>query len=55
MSFLPNEYIQNKRIDSLLKLLSSINIDNLSISEAYYFIEKISNESKEILKLNSTI
>ena len=47
-SFLPNEYILNSKIEKLLKEIASVNANDLSISEAYDFIEKISNECKTI-------
>lgn len=44
-----SDYLQNKTLLSLLDKISKVNIDDLSVSEAYHFIEEI----KEItLKLN---
>lgn len=49
ISFLPNDYIINSKINALIEKIASTNSYDLSISSAYEFIECISKECKEIL------
>lgn len=42
------EYMQNTDIAKLLELISSVDINNLSITEAYCFIENLKNEVHNI-------
>ena len=42
-------YLQNKKIKSLLYEIKDIDVNNLSVSNAFAFIEKINIISKEIL------
>ena len=39
-----NEYKQNQSIVELLELISSVDVNNLSISEAYQWIEDVKNK-----------
>lgn len=45
-------YKQNNKIEELLNIINSIDANNLSISEAYKFIENIKNRVDEIIKEN---
>lgn len=45
-------YKQNNKIEELLNIINSIDVNNLSISEAYKFIENIKNKVYEIIKEN---
>lgn len=47
-----NEYNQNQYIIQLLDIISSVNTDNLSVSEAYEFIENLKNKVIDINNLN---
>ena len=42
-------YLQNKKIKNLLCEIKDIDVNNLSVSNAFAFIEKINIISKEIL------
>ena len=42
-------YLQNKKIKNLLCEIKDIDVNNLSVSNAFAFIEKINILSKEIL------
>ncbi len=44
----PKNYYQNKDIKKLIELINSVEINNLSVSEAYNFIESLQNISKNI-------
>lgn len=46
--YLPNEYTFNKDIVLLLNFISSVKTDNLSISEAYEFIEHVKKQAEKI-------
>ena len=48
-AYLPNDYILNSKITSLLEKIASVDSYDLSISSAYEFIDSISKECKEIL------
>ncbi len=43
-----NEYVQNQAVLNLLNFINSIDVNNLSISEAYKAIEDIKNKVIEI-------
>ena len=43
-------YIENKKILELLYQIKNVDINSLSVSEAFAFIESINNCSKEILE-----
>ena len=45
-----NEYSQNKTIKNFIEEISNIDVDNLSIKEAYDFIYKIKIKSNDLLK-----
>ena len=47
-SYAVNDYKQNTHIAELLNSIKSIDINNLSIQEAYDFLEKLQNSVKEI-------
>lgn len=47
-AYSPNEYKLNDDISNLLTTISSINIENLSVSEAYKFIEDLKEQSLKI-------
>lgn len=40
-----SDYLQNKTLLSLLEKINKVSVDNLSVSEAYRFIEEIQNIS----------
>lgn len=46
-----NEYKQNQSIVELLELISSVDVNNLSITEAYQWIEDIKNKVSDISNL----
>ena len=48
-AYLPNDYILNSKITSLLEKIASVDSYDLSISSAYEFIDSISKECKKIL------
>ena len=48
--FTPNEFLYNSETNSLLTELSQINIDTLSIKEAYSKLEEFSLKANNILK-----
>ena len=48
-SYLPQDYILNNNITNLLRKISSVNADELSISETYELIEEFSKEAKNLL------
>ena len=48
--YLPKNFALNKEIENLLNLISSIDINSLSVSKAYEFIETIQKQTKEIKK-----
>lgn len=50
VSYTPKQFSVNKEINDLLFSLSSINIDNLSVSQAYNFLSDIKNEATRLLK-----
>lgn len=41
ISYTIPEYTENKLIQDLLEQINNVNVDNLSISEAYKFIEDL--------------
>ncbi len=43
-----NEYQENKNIKELLDFINNIDINNLSVSEAYNLLEDIKNKVKQI-------
>lgn len=43
-------YIENENVKKLLTSIKNIDINNLSVSEAFTFLEKIQESCKEILK-----
>lgn len=43
-------YIENKKIRTILNEIISVNIDNLSVSEAYEFIENLKEKVSKINK-----
>ena len=49
--YLPRDFTLNKKIENLLDLISSIDINSLSVSKAYEFIETIQKQTEEIKKL----
>lgn len=49
--YTPNEFKNNLKSNDLIKKLSEINIDSLSISEVYSILENFQNEAKEILNI----
>ena len=49
ISFLPREYKEKEIITEIIKLINSIDIDNLSVKEAYDFIEELKNKVKEVM------
>ena len=44
-SYKLNEYRQNQDIVKIIELISSVDIDNLSVLEAYKFIETLKNKA----------
>lgn len=42
------DYLQNKTLLSLLEKINQVSVDNLSVSEAYRFIEEIQNISSSL-------
>ena len=48
--FTPSEFEVNKNIKELLEEIAKINIDNLSIKEAYSLLEIFQNKSKTIIE-----
>ena len=48
--YLSKDFALNKEIENLLNLISSIDINRLSVSKAYEFIETIQKQTKEIKK-----
>lgn len=49
--YLPRDFTLNKKIENLLNLISSIDINTLSVSKAYEFIETIQKQTEEIKKI----
>ena len=47
-----HDYQQSKTITELLKTISSVDINNLSITEAYQWIEDLKNKAMDINNLN---
>lgn len=45
----PKEYKTNSTVNTLINDIISINIDNLSVSEAYKFIEGLKEKCKKII------
>ena len=43
-----SDYLQNKTLLSLLEKINKVSVDNLSVSEAYRFIEEIQNISSSL-------
>lgn len=43
-----NDYLKNQKISTLLDKIDNININNLSVSEAYRFIEEIQKISSSL-------
>ena len=46
-----NEYKQNQSIVELLEYISSVDVNNLSITEAYQWIEDVKNKVSDIRNL----
>lgn len=44
----PQDFALNKEIENLLDSISSVDINNLSVSKAYEFIETIQNQTEKI-------
>ena len=45
-----SEYILNSEIKNFVETISNVDSNNLSISEAYSFIDKITSQAKEFVK-----
>lgn len=48
-AFLPNDYVLDSKINTLIEKIAEVNSYDLSISSAYEFIDEISKECQEIL------
>lgn len=48
-SYLIKDYIQNENIANLLNSIKLLDINNLSVLEAYNFLEKLQKSAKEII------
>lgn len=48
-AFLPDDYVLDSKINTLIEKIAEVNSYDLSISSAYEFIDEISKECKEIL------
>lgn len=48
-SYLIKDYTQSEHITNLLQSIKSIDINNLSVKEAYDFLEELQNSAKELI------